>query len=317
MKSNTPTCPPNVYGRRVLQYSNLPAERLWKAGTPVLFLSTSLKVWTGLIVAVFAFGLAACSTPTSREPGAEPGLPAIYAEGVRPMKPEECGACHPYFYRLIRTQGGKHRIDCMKCHKQFHIYRPDKVEYRDILPKCLSCHEEVHGPELAQCLACHSEPHAPLNIPADRALEYGCYVCHPEEDKEIKTYVTQHTEMYCYTCHHTRHGYIPECMECHQPHTREMTQAECLACHPPHKALQVIYPGDIPNETCAGCHRLAYDMLKASVSKHATLKCAKCHPEHKEIIRCQQCHPEPHPDRILKAFPVCGRCHGVAHSLIQ
>jgi predicted CXXCH cytochrome family protein len=280
-------------------------------------LPNKLKIWTVLVLAMFCLGMAGCAGQTPPESTLEKDLPAIYASGVQPMKPQECGRCHPYFYGLIRTEGGKHRIDCIECHEEFHVYRPGKVEYEDILPKCDACHELVHGAELAQCLECHSEPHAPLKIPADRALEHGCHLCHPELDKEMKTYVTQHTEMYCHSCHHTRHGYAPACMECHQPHTKEMTQAECLACHPPHKALEVVYPEDIPPETCAGCHRNAYDMLKQSDTEHTALSCAKCHPNHREIIQCQECHPEPHKDSILRAFPVCGRCHGVAHSLLQ
>ena len=278
-----------------------------------------LKVWIGFTFAILAGAILAvgCASSGPGAPGADADLPAIYAEGVKPMTPEECGRCHPHYYKLIRTAGGKHRIDCMKCHEKFHIYRPDKVKYQDVLPKCSSCHEEVHGPELAQCSACHSEAHAPLDIPAGRSLEHGCYICHPEVDKEMKTYVTQHTELYCHTCHHTRHGYIPECLECHQPHDAEMTQADCVLCHPAHKALQVVYPEDISPKSCAACHENAYDMLTKSNTKHATLSCAKCHPEHKAIMQCQECHREPHPERMLEAFPACGRCHGVAHSLIQ
>jgi hypothetical protein len=160
--------------------------------------------------------------------------------------------------------------------------------------------------------------HAPLNIPAQRALEEGCHMCHTEVDREMKTYITQHTELYCSSCHHTRHRYVPACMECHRPHTEGMTQVECLGCHPPHKALQVVYAQDTPQKACANCHRNAYEMLRQSDSKHTTLSCTKCHPEkHRAIVRCRKCHGEPHPAAMHKKFRACGQCHGAAHHLAQ
>jgi hypothetical protein len=104
-------------------------------------------------------------------------------------------------------------------------------------------------------------------------------------------------------------------MECHQPHTLGQTQTECIACHPPHKALQVVYPQDVAQEACAGCHAHAFNMLKESGTKHTGLSCAKCHPDHRAIIPCQKCHPETHNPDMLERFPSCGWCHGVAHSL--
>jgi hypothetical protein len=276
--------------------------------------------WTVSAIVLISLGLfflIGCEVPVPTKSKALEDIPQIYAPEVEPLTPEQCGQCHPQVYYLIKAEGGKHRIDCRQCHVKFHVYRPGVVQYKDILPKCGSCHEQVHGPDLAQCSECHTEPHAPLKIPAERALEQGCYICHPEEDREMKTYVTQHTELYCSSCHHTRHGYVPQCLECHQPHTEEMTQTDCLMCHPPHKALEVVYPEDISQETCASCHRNAYEILKKSGTKHTALTCAKCHPEHRAILRCQECHPQPHSVAMLQRFPVCGQCHGTAHDLIQ
>jgi hypothetical protein len=259
-----------------------------------------------------------CMAPTHPKSAAGKDTSSLYAAEVQPLRPEECGQCHLRFYDLIKTEGGKHRIDCRRCHVEFHIYRPGRVQYEETLPKCEACHDQVHGADLAQCSECHAEVHAPLNIPAERALEQGCRTCHPKLDQEIKTYVTQHTELYCSACHHSRHRYVPECMECHQPHTEGMTQAECLSCHPPHKALQVVYSQDTPQETCAVCHRNAYEMLKQSDTKHTALSCTKCHPvKHRAIMRCSECHGEPHPAPMHKKFTVCGQCHSVAHHLAQ
>jgi hypothetical protein len=288
-----------------------------------------MKWWIIFVVGVLgaAAALLGCAAPApapaepaaQTETASQQELPPQYAGETELIKPEECGKCHSRFYNLIKTEGGKHRIACTKCHVKFHIYRPGKVDYQDILPKCSACHKLVHGEDLAQCSECHTDAHAPMKIPAERALAESCYICHPDEDKEMKTYITQHTELYCSACHHTRHGYVPECLECHRPHSEGMTQAECLACHPPHKVLQVAYPEDIPQQACAGCHQDAYNKLNQTRTKHSSLPCAKCHPTHGAIITCRECHSEVHAERpdMLEKFRSCGRCHGAAHSVLH
>lgn len=271
-----------------------------------------------MIVVLVLLGISAslfgCMAPTPSKPAAGKDTLALQAAAGQLEKSEECERCHAQLFNLIRTEGGKHKIECERCHVQFHV-DIDLPGRAPVLPKCETCHEQVHGPDLALCSECHTEPHAPLRIPAERALEHGCYICHPEVDREIKTHVTQHTELYCHSCHHTRHRYIPRCMECHRPHTSDMTQADCLACHPAHKVLQVVYPEDIPSERCAGCHRNAYDTLEQRKSKHTAVGCAKCHPKHRMIMRCRECHPEPHTDAMTDRFRICGTCHGAAHTV--
>jgi predicted CXXCH cytochrome family protein len=239
-----------------------------------------------------------------------------YDMDVKPLTSEECGRCHRYYFDLIKKEGGKHQIDCTDCHKVFHVYRPGKTDYDAIMPKCSGCHDNVHGPDLANCTDCHRQPHAPNSIPADRSLERGCSVCHPQVDKEMKTFATEHTELYCVSCHYSRHRRIPECLDCHQPHEENQQQAECIACHPPHSALQVGYAQDIAQEACRGCHRNVYDVLKKSNTKHSVLSCAKCHTKHRVIVQCQTCHPKAHGEGMLQG-KVCGACHGIAHALIR
>lgn len=274
---------------------------------------------TALFAVVLGLGAIGCAQPAPAPPkpvGEEDILSPPYDREARLKEPEECGECHPRFYSLIRSEGGKHRIDCKQCHVRYHIYRPGKVRYEDVLPKCSACHDQVHGEELALCSECHTNAHAPMKIPAERALAEGCQFCHPEENKEMKTYKTQHTELYCTSCHHTSHRSVAECLECHRPHTEGMTQAECVTCHPPHKTLQIVYPEDIPQESCAGCHVDAYDKMKQSATKHAALSCAKCHPEHRVIVTCRECHPEVHERTdMMEKFAACGPCHGVAHNV--
>ncbi len=254
----------------------------------------------------------------------------LYPPDTSSLSRKQCMQCHPIIAHLLMTRGAAHkRVACRQCHLKFHVYVPGKTNYHDILPKCSRCHNHPHGEELTNCSSCHTEAHTPLDIPATLSLAQGCHVCHPEYDKDIKTFTTKHTEFHCTACHHTRHGYIPECLECHQPHRgifpvaaahqkKESRLDRCTSCHPPHKALNVTYSDDTPNRVCGLCHRKALEMLKASNTKHSRLRCTRCHPDkHKTIKRCRQCHGQPHPFAMFKRFGSCGKCHGVAHSIVK
>ncbi|HEB50718.1 MAG TPA: hypothetical protein ENI89_08925 [Desulfobulbus sp.] len=275
--------------------------------------------------------LAGCTAPAGKDDtGRNEESASIYRQVPRPPSRQQCIRCHPVIANLLRTNGGKHgRVDCRQCHLQYHTYVPGKTRREDILPKCTRCHDHPHGPTLTRCTSCHQEAHTPLDIPASRALANGCYVCHPKIDKDIKTFTTQHTRLYCTSCHHTRHGYIPRCTQCHQPHrgTPPMAGAirpdqdplnRCTSCHNPHRALNVHFPPTTDNSTCALCHRNAYTQLKSSGTRHAAFHCVKCHPgRHKTIKRCTQCHGEPHPPRLTENYRTCGKCHGIAHSIVR
>jgi predicted CXXCH cytochrome family protein len=254
----------------------------------------------------------------------------LYPNINEPMLRKKCMECHPDIARLLRTAGEKHSgVACRDCHLQVHVYFSDKIQYQDILPKCARCHQHPHGEELVNCSDCHQEAHSPLYIPAGRALGQGCYVCHEDLDKDIKTFATQHTELYCTACHHTKHGHVPQCLECHQKHKGSLPAPgviktdlalfdQCLNCHPPHKALKVEYADDTPNSICGYCHRKAGEMLAANKTKHSALQCTLCHPaKHRTIKRCRECHGIPHPQSMVKKFRSCGHCHGVAHSVMR
>ncbi len=263
------------------------------------------------------------------------GAGFVWADGLYPPHPDrltrqECMRCHPIIAKLLRINGAGHkRVACRSCHRKFHVYKPGKTDYQDILPKCSRCHGHPHGKELTDCSSCHTEAHTPLDIPATLYLAEGCRVCHQKLYKEVMTFTTKHSEFHCTVCHHTRHGYIPECLECHQPHQGVVpvkagfkpvaTSLDgCKACHQAHKALNVRYSNERSPEDCALCHRKAYEMLKKSRTKHSALSCTRCHPDkHKTIKRCRQCHGQPHPSVMFKKFGSCGRCHGVAHSIVK
>jgi len=234
-----------------------------------------------------------------------------------------CNLCHvssSYFGKVTHPPAQKGY--CTGCHN------PHQSPYPFMLrgeggKVCLNCHDKefavgkyTHSPEKEACTECHS-PHTVWEIPAGRKLDQACHTCHPAEDREMKTYITWHTGLYCSTCHHTKHGYIPQCLECHQRHSDKMPIMDaCLTCHPPHKARQVVYPADIPKEVCAVCHPSQYEILERSQTKHSALRCTKCHPDkHRTITRCQQCHAKANCPGIRQKNMLCGQCHGTAHAL--
>lgn len=285
-----------------------------------------------LITPIAAFLLPGPSSgidSNGKQPEVEDANPGVYADEQEKLTTEQCMQCHPKIAAQLRNTDSMHsRVECRQCHLQFHTFVKGKTDYQDILPKCTRCHDHPHGEKLVRCGSCHQQAHSPLSIPASRALSQGCYVCHEEQDKEMKTFITRHTDLYCTACHHSRHGYIPACLECHQKHTGTIPTAgamresaspldQCLSCHSPHKALKVAYPEDTPNAICKYCHRKAGEMLERSKTKHSTFACSRCHPgQHKTIKRCVDCHGRPHPEEILNKFSSCGGCHGVAHSLV-
>jgi hypothetical protein len=59
--------------------------------------------------------------------------------------------------------------------------------------------------------------------------------------------------------------------------------------------------------------------LNNNATKHKDLSCVYCHRDvHKMVPSCIACkipHGEPHPIKMLKKYPECGQCHGIAHDL--
>jgi len=240
-----------------------------------------------------------------------------YAAELKPLSAAECGRCHMPVYNQIRTEGGKHQIECVNCHTKYHVYSPSKQNWKDIMPQCKTCHGVFHGDKFPTCSVCHSEPHAPKKqIAMSAELTKACADCHAKVTDQLRTNVSKHTKVACSTCHHQKHGYIPSCMECHTPHTEKMTVKDCLACHPVHSPLNITYAETVSNDLCGSCHKQVYDKLNASVSKHRLVACAKCHhSKHRYIPKCAECHGSPHGEALLKKFPNCLQCHIDVHNL--
>ena len=248
------------------------------------------------------------------KPEAKPVSP--YALEITPLTPADCGRCHSTVYNQIKKEGGKHQIECVQCHTKFHVYNPVKQNWKEIMPKCQECHGLIHGEKYATCSTCHTNPHAPkTQMIMGPEMAKVCGDCHRKVAEEVQKNPSKHTKVECSMCHHQKHGYIPSCMECHKPHTAEQTVKDCLACHPVHSPLNITYAQTVANEVCGACHNKPYEKIKATVSKHRNVSCAKCHSKHKYIPKCEECHGKTHGEGLLKKFPNCLQCHIDAHDL--
>ncbi len=276
----------------------------------------------GLLLVVVAMGARGIITSSVAAKEAQPT--SVYEMDIKPLTTAECGQCHFSVFQAIKQEGGKHQIDCVLCHREYHAYNPRKNNYDAIMPDCAWCHKSATGgafhgetPELTPCLACHADPHKPLWIPMGK-IEAACGQCHAAQEKELKDFPSKHTDaVTCAECHAEKHGTIPECSVCHESHSPavKMTSKDCMGCHPVHKPREMVYAKTTDSMICAGCHGDVSDMLQKKVTKHTAVTCADCHPSHGEIPLCTRCHPKPHPDEILTKFPQCGQCHGIAHDL--
>lgn len=251
--------------------------------------------------------------------------PSAYDAKVEPLKPEECGKCHPAIFNFLSTEGARHKKNlCTTCHREFHMYSPRKQNFEAIMPKCNWCHKSqsggpFHGDNeaITTCLNCHENPHKPLAI-AVANIEAKCQYCHTKQRKELDDFPSKHaTEVKCVDCHSDRHGNIPECFKCHENHSPAvpMKFQDCLACHSVHKPLIISFTEKTDSKICAGCHSGPYSLLQEKITKHTAVGCPRCHTEHGKIPQCTKCHGIPHSQKMLQDMTKCGDCHGKAHSL--
>ena len=240
----------------------------------------------------------------------------LYATMPVPLQPAECGQCHGGQFVDLKDSGGKHRFACQECHQVFHAYNPRKNNYDELMPLCTTCHGQKHGPKQVDCINCHQNPHAPLLVPAMDRLAKACADCHTAPAKELKKFPSAHTEQDCQSCHHEKHGYIPDCMECHDGHYAEQPVQDCLNCHVRvHAPLQIGFPRDSNVQTCSGCHEDVYGKWQGTPSKHGQVACITCHQAHGKVPDCTECHGVPHNKKQMEMFPDCITCHIDVHDL--
>jgi hypothetical protein len=247
----------------------------------------------------------------------------IYERQIAPLTADQCAQCHNSIFQNIKEQGGRHQIDCVRCHVVFHAYNPLRQNFAELMPKCEACHKDAAGgpfhgsdPAVTDCLSCHADPHRPLTIPMS-GVETACAKCHSAEAGEVAANPSAHAEaVACSDCHSGQHGHIPQCGDCHANHSPQVTldSPTCMGCHPVHSPTRISYSDSTNSLICAGCHENVYADLTAKETKHTAVACANCHPSHKAIEPCSTCHGEPHSAALMKDMS-CGGCHGKAHKL--
>ena len=239
----------------------------------------------------------------------------LYAVTPAPLTPDQCAQCHTSVFGGLKNAGGKHRFDCQQCHKAIHSYNPKKGNWEEIMPKCSSCHTEIHGPANKDCATCHANPHTPGKVAMTPRLTGSCATCHAAQKEELVKFPSKHSKLACEKCH-TSHGYKPTCFNCHTPHFRDQLIETCGKCHPVHQPKQVTYPTTEPPQTCASCHGKIFAQWKKTPSRHAKVNCATCHKtRHGYVPQCVECHKAPHPKTMLDRFPKCLQCHLDVHDL--
>jgi len=235
----------------------------------------------------------------------------LYAADKPVLTIADCAKCHDEEPRQIAEAGGAHKeaITCLDCHTGHRPSSPNNI------PQCSMCHTGADHYKLENCLRCHN-PHQPLKVKLEGELKAECLTCHTSENEQMEANPSKHATFACNFCHAEKHGVIPECVQCHEPHSKNVTQADCGTCHQAHQPLVLTYPDSTPNILCAACHKTENDMLMASKTKHHDVTCVTCHPnKHKTVPQCSDCHGLPHAEGIHKKFPKCGQCHNIAHDL--
>jgi len=280
-----------------------------------------LATFLVILVAAALMAAGAATTALAQQAATRTDLPPqdanLYAIDPQPLTIAQCGQCHTKHFGDLKNAGGKHQFDCRECHEVFHAYNPLKKNYAEIMPDCATCHGQPHGTKHIQCLNCHENPHAPKRVPMTHMLAGICSDCHSPEAAELQKFPSKHTEQECSSCHHNRHGYIPTCAECHEPHFEAQAQATCMQCHPVHQPLTIAFSESVDLKTCSACHIDVYTKWQGTDSKHGDVSCAACHIEHAMIPECSNCHepPESHAAKLLEMFPKCLTCHLDVHDL--
>ncbi len=228
---------------------------------------------------------------------------------------DDCIKCHAKVVNDNMADGARHltEVGCLDCHVGGH---PPTTPKEEIIPQCSMCHAGEPHYKVDNCLGCHHNPHQPLHIVFGEDNVAVCNTCHTDQVSEVADNPSAHSKFDCILCHHDKHGYIPDCMECHEPHREGQVYDVCLTCHLVHQPTNVTYVESVPNQDCGACHGDLTAMLAAGSSKHAPLQCATCHQDrHGFIPACQDCHGVPHPQGMMNKFPKCLDCHKDPHNL--
>lgn len=274
----------------------------------------------------------------------------------------DCGSCHgvegwtPSTLTVTqhRETGypleGRHRqVACAAC----HLKRPPGVPaarlgsagvlMRPASARCLDCHADPHGNELAgrsdaDCVTCHAvdgwkpstfgpEAHARLRLRLEgRHREIACSACHAASRSGLppiraaalgKAAVALRVqEIECAACHTDPHegrfraappaGGLADCATCHDARRFRPATVSATA----HERLGFALEGAHGAVPCVGCHR----ELERPQPRASSLVLARPRQTAVKLAplgaRCANCHPDPHGGQFTDGTR-CDRCHAV------
>ncbi|GFO56317.1 cytochrome c [Geomonas sp. Red276] len=144
---------------------------------------------------------------------------------MTPRLTSSCATCHPGPKADLVAFPSKHSLlGCERCHTS-HGFKPS----------CAKCHKSHYeGQTFDSCTRCHSV-HKPKKVTYhSNEPAATCGSCHKVIYGKWTHTKARHKNVNCAQCHHDKHGYIPQCTECHkQPHPAGILQKfpKCLGCH--------------------------------------------------------------------------------------
>jgi hypothetical protein len=189
----------------------------------------------------------------------------------------------------------------------------------ETIAPCSRCHSGTPHLELRNCRQCHTKTHTPktsLQFPGNAKI--ACMTCHAKQGREVTDSASRHTELSCASCHPT-HNNIPDCLDCHGPHTTDQVKIDCRLCHPAHSPRRIVPPSYASVSFCQPCHNKVIKNLRKTTTNHGTLRCTYCHKgmHPQKTIHCRDCHGLPHDWKIHNKQKKCLACHGDPHLLFR
>jgi hypothetical protein len=305
------------------------------------------------------------STPALKQPAFQ-SCGACHADAHKGTatiagKPVDCEKCHnvvgfsPSTFTVEQHRNtkylleGKHTgVKCAQCHRKDASttaaarWGAAKVIIRPAFARCLDCHDDDHGGQLAsrpgkgECADCHrvagwtpstfdSPSHARLKLPLEgRHADIRCRACHGVDRPELPplpkvtlgkaNFLFKVTEVACTDCHLDPHkGRFAAggprakdrgCLACHDTRAFRPSTADVAA----HATFGFALDGAHRATSCLACH----DELKPTPGNHRSslVRSASVIAELRFESRkkdCADCHETPHGDQF-NARPDRGRC---------
>ncbi len=282
-----------------------------------------------------------------------------------------CASCHADPHQGLATIAGR-RADCAQCHGvdrfrpstftvAMHADGPYPLEGRHVSAACEACHVTTKGDGVklrmahARCVDCHADPHGTQL--AGRSDGGDCESCHLVEGFRPSTFAVadhqtlafplsgSHVEADCRSCHAPDRARPNSGRELGAAGVRfRFADTECRSCHvDPHRG-RFAQDGERPaSDGCLSCHdhdRFSPSHVNATVhatyafpleGAHAAIPCFECHRElegdrlastlidagatphlgfeirHRD---CRDCHRDPHGGQF-EDRGACSSCHGL------